>query len=336
MVKPSSMGAIYTDTSAYRRNNRIDNAVNQLTDEMNAVKTSINQSNNNTITVNYDSNVIHKTYELKGPLTYSQIMNKLVNETGAPKKDIILYRENTKLVQNGSTAQTKFTDTNELHHDIQLSVKFRPIIGDHIHVLYSVVVYVDGEYKCLTPATGDDIGRSVHNHGDGKMHIHPFQNDTEDVDNSSGLGCTLKLWFHGIGCKYRIFDIKGETLPGLDFTKNVALIPLDDVTYNTNYTDIGPTTMGLKLDPTDEYQWVIYTWDTYGEYKANPEHPNYIYTNNFENIWLHNDTSVMVMGYVPKIYIHTIPPVVREKLELSINGHITWIENPENPDNQAS
>ena len=38
MVRPSSMGAIYTDTSAYRRNNRIDGAVKQLTDEMNTVK----------------------------------------------------------------------------------------------------------------------------------------------------------------------------------------------------------------------------------------------------------------------------------------------------------
>ena len=40
MVRPSSMGAIYTDTSAYRRNNRIDGAVKQLTDEMNTVKRS--------------------------------------------------------------------------------------------------------------------------------------------------------------------------------------------------------------------------------------------------------------------------------------------------------
>ena len=39
MVRPSSMGAIYTDTSAYRRNTRIDSAVKQLTDEMNVVKT---------------------------------------------------------------------------------------------------------------------------------------------------------------------------------------------------------------------------------------------------------------------------------------------------------
>ena len=38
MVKPSSMGAIYTDTSAYRRNNRIDSVVKQLSDEMNTVK----------------------------------------------------------------------------------------------------------------------------------------------------------------------------------------------------------------------------------------------------------------------------------------------------------
>jgi predicted transcriptional regulator len=37
MVKPSSMGAIYTDTSAYRRNNRIDSVVKQLSDEMNTV-----------------------------------------------------------------------------------------------------------------------------------------------------------------------------------------------------------------------------------------------------------------------------------------------------------
>ena len=38
MVKPSSMGAIYTDNSANRRSQRIDNTVKQLADDMNTVK----------------------------------------------------------------------------------------------------------------------------------------------------------------------------------------------------------------------------------------------------------------------------------------------------------
>ena len=44
MVKVPSMGAIYTDTSAYRRNNRIDSAVKQLNDEMNTIKQQIEQT----------------------------------------------------------------------------------------------------------------------------------------------------------------------------------------------------------------------------------------------------------------------------------------------------
>ena len=341
MVRPSSMGAIYTDTSAYRRNNRIDNVVKQLGNEMNAVKTSINQSNNNTITVNYDSNVIHKTYELKGPLTYSQIMNKLVNETGAPKKDIILYRENTKLVQNGSTAQNKFTDTtDELYNDIQLRMKFCPVYGDHIHTIYSIVVYVDGEYKFLSPFSdvepistyGDydngsqyslakGIVSSVHTHGDGRVHVHPMSANAVDRDDSSGLSCTLKLFWNTIGC-----TVEGETLPSLGFTKNVTLIPLDDVTADTNYTFVEHNDESLRLDPTEDYQWVIYAWDSFEDYKTDTNNPTFIYYNDLENIWLHNDNSVFVIGYVPTSYTQAIPPEIKEKLELNIKGHITHLE----------
>ena len=354
MSKSLSMGMIYTHT--YYRNNRIDSAVKHIDNETNDIKTNDIKTNdiktniiqsNKMITVNYDSNVIHKTYELKGPLTYSQIMNELVIETGAPKKDIILYIENAKLVENGSTAQTKFTDTtDELYNDIQLRMKFRPVYGDHIHTIYSIVVYVDGEYKFLSPFSdvepisvhGDytngskyslakGIVSSVHTHGDGRIHVHPFTTNAVDRDNSSGLGCTLKLFWNTIGCNYRNIAVEGETLPSLGFTKNVTLIPLDDVTADTNYTFVKHNDESLRLDPTEAYQWVIYAWDSFEDYKTDTNNPTFIYYNDLENVWLHNDNSVFVIGYVPTSYTQTIPPDIKEKLELNIVGHITYLEN---------
>ena len=346
MSKPLTMEIIYNYISAYCINNRIDSDVKQLINEMNDVKTSINKSNN-TITVNYDSNIIHKTYELKGPLTYTQIMNELAIETGAPKKDIILYIDNSKVVQNGSTTQIKFTDTtDELYNDIQLRMKFRPVYGDHIHTIYSIVVYVDGEYKFLSPFSdvepfsthGDydngsqyslakGIVSSVHAHGDGRVHVHPMTANAVDRDDSSGLSCTLKLFWNMIGCNYRNIAVEGETLPSLGFTKNVTLIPLGDVTADTNYTFVKHNDESLRLDPTEAYQWVIYAWDSFDDYKTDNNNPTYIYYNDLENIWLHNDNSVFIIGYVPTSYTQTIPPEIKDKVELNINGHIAYLEN---------
>jgi hypothetical protein len=57
MVKVPSMGAIYTDTSAYRRNNRIDSAVKQLNDEMNIVKQQMGLTSEHSHTNLSDTNL---------------------------------------------------------------------------------------------------------------------------------------------------------------------------------------------------------------------------------------------------------------------------------------
>ena len=109
--------------------------------------------------------------------------------------------------------------------------------------------------------------------------------------------------------------------------KNVNLIPLGDVTAKTNYTFVEYNDNSLRLDPTEAYQWVIYAWDSFEDYKTDNNNPPYIYYNDLENIWLHNDNSVFVIGYVPTSYTQTIPPEIKDKLELNINGHIAYLEN---------
>ena len=73
MVKPSSMGAIYTDTSAYRRNNRIDSAVKQLTDEMNVVNTGYTDLNTHLSTSN-------NNFSIDNVVTIDNVFVKCINK----------------------------------------------------------------------------------------------------------------------------------------------------------------------------------------------------------------------------------------------------------------
>jgi hypothetical protein len=293
------------------------------------------------IIVNFFSNEIHKKYTLNGPLTYSEIMKQLADETGAPIKDIVLYRENIKLVHHDSVESSKFIDNNESHDNIQLFMKFRPIYGDHIHTIYLFCVHIDGNYKFLSPFPDahpiekftpningppyyifKSVMSSVHTHGDGLIHIHPTTSAPYNRSNSEGLNCTLKLFYPIIGCYYRTIN----NLPSIEFEKNIHLMSLDNVTSKTNYTYFGNTwEKPIRLDPSNTHRWCMYVWDSFDDFKkrSNP----IVYHTDLENIWLHNNHNIYVFVYVPnKDFGPSVPEDIKAKLYETIDGHINMLE----------
>ena len=110
MVRPSSMGAIYTDTSAYRRNNRIDNAVKQLTDEMNVVKTV--NTDLNTHIARSDNN-----FSIDNVVTIDKVFVKCINKLNFTLN--LINEKKSEIINAGEYAsvlrpifEKKFTDND--------------------------------------------------------------------------------------------------------------------------------------------------------------------------------------------------------------------------------
>jgi hypothetical protein len=81
-----------------------------------------------------------------------------------------------------------------------------PAVGDHIHNAYGIYV-CDAFLPPLTDQTTDTTG--LHTHGDGVIHIHPFNN------GAAGKNATLAKWGQTTGVT---FSSDGFSVAGTDYT----------------------------------------------------------------------------------------------------------------------
>lgn len=215
-------------------------------------------------------------------------------------------------------------------------MKLKPVLGDHIHTIYSFWVYHENNYKLISPLVDiypieefkdnnsspeyylcRSLHLGIHAHGDGRIHIHPFSSIPALRHLSEGINSKLGLFYPMVGITYRIVNNK----PSLSFNRNVTFINSTDVDEKSNYTFMNSTsTEEFRFDADNNYQWYLFIWDSYEDFKE--QHKPKILTKDLFNIWLYKDKNVFIFGYFPILNYDNIPDIIFNKVYTVISGHI--------------
>ena len=142
--------------------------------------------------------------------------------------------------------------------------------GDHIHEAYGM--YVCGAWLPVLPQFESQLG--IHTHGDGIIHIHPF-----DI-TASGRHAQLKVFLNGAGVQ-------------LSNTKLV--VPKTDTNDAVSVKDGGKCNGKPATLRVAEWTNAVNRKTD----KAVTTGPTKIYTSGFGNIWLGHDGGALTIFYGP-------------------------------------
>jgi hypothetical protein len=140
----------------------------------------------------------------------------------------------------------------------------------------------------FTDLSGDPLG--IHTHGDGVIHIHPFQ------DSAGGRNARIGLWFQDIG---------------MTVTDDKIIFP-DGLTV----WDEATTTCG-EGDAAKPGQIVIAKWND-AQDAADGERPSELITDHFGDIRFRNDREYYTIAFVTEDQLETIP--VRDGIIETLNN----------------
>jgi len=278
---------------------------------------------------------------------YDELIATLAKKTGLPPDAIVLYTRPRKLVGNFVSNPLTLVNNNETLAlaGCQLTMRVRPILGDHYHAIVSFWIYLDGAYYFVSPLRDiypiteyppnpeegentpywEAIGMNAgfHTHGDGLIHIHPTSVMRPTDFLSEGVNCTMKLFLPVVGIDFRIKNYKSSLM----FTQNIHLVPYQETNSASGYTIVDGENYDLLLVSTSTLQWYLFFWRDYSQYLANEKPIIYTNFNDINMMWMYANNAIFYFGYFPiDAVVDDFPTPLRTQIDIVLRGQIQFME----------
>lgn len=269
------------------------------------------------------------SYELKAAgKTVQWAATQLAEQTGVPSEYLLFYRKNNAMFDGVSSANSQ--RNSELlsadaifDSDDAINVFVRPVVGDHVHSIYSIWIQDDSSYRLVrplfddelehrNPATGGEteyyffkLHNGLHTHGKGLMHVHPWTSPLW-FHETDGLGATLGNWFDDVGVTLRQPPYRKEF--SLEFGNDIHFISNSDFREIISNVKASKTTKSFggecfsddegcikTIADKDGNSWKVLYWKHYLDFEQNkaPE----IITEDIGKVWLGRNLGVVILVY---------------------------------------
>ena len=250
---------------------------------------------------------------------------QLAAQTGVPSEYFLLYRENSQMFDGVLTANSQrysnlLYRTDTLGSEDVINVFVRPVVGDHVHSLYSIWIHDGTEYRLVRPLFDDELEHKIqaadgeteyyffklhnglHTHGKGLMHVHPWTSPMW-FHETDGLGATLGNWLDDVNVTIR--QPPYRPVLSLEFSNGIYFISKAEFEEIITNRDPSKTTKSYgedfgknRLANENGNNWKVLYWKHYLDLEQNkaPE----VITDEIANLWLGRNLGVTILVYGPE------------------------------------
>ena len=266
------------------------------------------------------------TYEIEASgKTVEWAMHQIAAQSGVPSEYLLLYRASSRMFDGSVTTNPQHYSnlldrTHTLGSEAVVNVFVRPIVGDHIHTLYSIWVHDGSEYKLVRPQFDAELQQKshavdgeteyyffklhngLHTHGKGLIHIHPWT-APKWFHETAGLGATLGNWLDTVGVTIRKPPYR--TGLSLEFSNGIYIISkadFEEIITNRSHlkttknfgSDFGKNRVANENGNT----WKVLYWKHYLDFQENKAPA--VITDEIFNVWLGRNLGVVIFVYGPE------------------------------------